>query len=230
MRTLKYWSVLGILTALLFSSKVNAQIVCPPNDATCPWVTFSESQTFGTCTINWTVRMRLCAGVLQYQYTSMSTSGDCSFWKDSTIQQILDLFVMQKAMGDASFGSLPGYSIPFCPTTQQQVQFFTSSCYIWQKCTYNTTAEAPVCDPPENNPGVPPTRKVDTWTRHDCGISCCKRTYEVCVTPSTTGGDLHSNPTDLARINVRLLTRERIIPCTKNTDGTWTTRPCNDGC
>ena len=166
---------------------------------------------------------------MQNKYISKTLSGDCSFWKDSSLDQLIDLIIMTDAW-EAIGGQFGCPTTPICPTTQLEVEFITSSCYKWQKCTYTTTTDAPICDPPEHNPGPAPGSSVDVWTWHDCGVSCCKRTYKFCEDPPVTGGTgLDDKELNLHRIHIDLISKERIIPCTDNSNGYWP-EVCNDGC
>lgn len=175
------------------------------------------------------VSFRMCGGNVEINYNGLTEtdewSGACEFFKDSSLMQLADLVILD----GISEGLIP---VPVgitwdpgpCtnpPTGQTQVQFITTSCYIWQVCTYNTLPGPPVsCDPPENPPGPPPGNQVQVWTWHDCGTACCERDYNVCVDP--TSGFLID----------RLIDQHIINPpgCSKNADGTWTSRACNNGC
>lgn len=176
------------------------------------------------------VKVRMCGGVPQINFSGLTETPDftgaCDNFKDTSLMQLADLILLNAWASAGSGGTLPpGYNFDISPCTNppsgiNEVQFITTSCYIWQVCTYHTTSDAPICNPPENNPGPAPGNKVDVWTWHDCGTACCKRTYNICSDP-THGG-----------LVVRLIDQHIIDPpgCTKNADGTWTTRKCNNGC
>jgi hypothetical protein len=217
---------------------------CPGPGAGCSgWTSFGMTVPLGNgaptdCSLNITAQYRICAGVLQYQYLSFSAVGDCSFWKDSTLQQLVDLMVIEGSMGDAYSTS----GLPLCPTTVTQVQFFVSACYIWQDCKYKTTVDVPICTPPDHNPGPAPGSTVDVWSWHGCGNSCCQRTYNVCVnnstglpaTPANYSAILagfNINIENLQNINVTIVSKIRLIPCDGNNGfGTQWSAQCNDGC
>ncbi len=220
------------------------QANCPgPGSGCSSWTTFGMSVPLGEgapdgCTLSISAQYRICAGVLQYQYTSFSKTGNCSFWQDSTIMQLVDLMVIEGSMADAYHTS----GLPLCPTSVSQVEFYVSACYIWQDCKYNTTVDAPICTPPDNNPGPAPGSTVDVWSWHGCGNSCCKRTYNVCVQNST---GLPATPTNytairlgfeqnienLTNVNVTIVSKVRMTPCDGNNGiGTQWSTSCNDGC
>lgn len=211
----------------LSSNSLRAQ--CPPVEPGCgAWIPLSKTINFGDCQMAINGQYRLCGAVLQYQVFGYTLTGTgCNFWKDSSLQQLADVFMIGQANKDAAL-NIPGYSVPYCPTQVQQVEFFVSSCYIWQKCTYETTSAPPICDPLENNPGPAPNNHVDVWTWHPCGVSCCKRTYQVCIDPGVYNPE--SWPADLNGVHVTLISKQRVIPCTDNANGKWTSRDCNDGC
>jgi len=200
---------------------------CSPTD----WINLGPQGPFdfNGCEFSFgDVQIRICSGVPEITYSGLTEtdewSGACEFWKDSSIVQLADLIILN-AWANGSGTYPPGYdfSISPCtnpPTGTNEVQFVTTSCYIWQDCKYHTTSAPPVCNPPENNPGPAPDNMVDVWTWHDCGTACCKRTYNICS--DAIGGGLV----------VRLIDQHIINPpgCTKNADGTWTTRACNNGC
>ncbi len=187
---------------------------------------------FNGCAFSFTdVQIRMCGTTPEINYTGLSETpsytGACDEFKDSSLMQLGDLILLNAWANGGNAGTLPpgyNFSISACtnpPTGTNEVQFITTSCYIWQVCTYNTLPGPPVsCDPPENPPGAPPGNQVQVWTWHDCGTACCKRTYNICSDP-THGG-----------LVVRLINQHIINPpgCTKNADGTWTTRACNNGC
>ena len=213
---------------------------CPGPGAGCTgWTPFGMTIPLGSgapsdCSLTVSAQYRICGGVLQYQYLSYSAMGDCSFWKDSTLQQIVDLMLIEGSMQSA-YGTS---GLPICPATVSQVEF-----YIWQDCKYVTSTTTPVCTPPDNNPGAPPGGVVDVWTWHGCGNSCCKRTYNVCVnnssglpnTPANYSGIYTSfliNTENLQNINVTITSKVRVTPCDDNNGvGTQTwSATCNDGC
>ena len=213
--------ILVVLSAFscLIAGAVQAQPRTLCTDGSCPdvvWQPFSFTKHVAGCDISVTGQFRICNGVLQYRYNVESATGTgCSLLKDSTLWQLVDLFLI----GDAN--TQPGVpSIPNCPTTVQQVQFITTACYIWQDCTYPVKQEDPVCDPPNPNPGKPANGTVDVWYWQDCGTACCVRTYDVCKgnNPDSPGSNL------IITIHDKHLT----APC--SSDALFTPLHCNDGC
>ncbi len=103
-------------------------------------------------------------------------------------------------------------------STSTVVQFYSANCWVWQKCTYEITGATPVCDT-DPQPTVPPSEQIDIWTWHNCGRTCCKRTYEVCV-----NADISSFGRG---VEIRNMTREKIGTCS---DANKFQKPCQDGC
>ncbi len=169
------------------------------------------------------VQYRNCGGKMEINYSGLTETdiypGGCEFFKDSSLMQLADLIIMNW-MGSLSSGlgfGTPGPCDGGAGGYLTSVQFITTSCYIWQGCTYNTEPGPPVsCTPPDNPPGPPPGSQVTVWTWHSCGTACCERDYSIC-----------SDPDDPLDLDILLTNQQIIGHCTGQSSWSAT---CNNGC
>jgi hypothetical protein len=176
------------------------------------------------CAITITYQWRCCYGsphgTLQYRYSLESHVGaGCAFFKDSSIYQLIDLFLIQAATDNAE-----GATICDGGNASQitHVEFITAACYIWQDCTYPSDGTVPTCVPAYPAHAAPaPGGPVDVWSFHSCGTVCCKRTYSVIdnFTPDYLGN----------QVTVTLISKIRLAPgC--SLEPNFAPKSCNDGC
>jgi hypothetical protein len=193
--------------------------LCDDGLCAVPWTHFVFSKNIAGCTVNVDGEYRVCAGVLQFRYGSQTKTGvGCSLLKDSTLWQLVDLFLIQESQDPAN--PTPGIpALPDCPGGVQQVQFITTACYIWQDCKYNTNNGRPSCSPPY--PPAGPAPVVDVWYWNDCGTTCCERLYNVCKDTSPTA--------PASGIQVTIMSKTRLgAGCTL--EPLFTPVGCSDGC
>lgn len=232
--------------ALLLCGFVLACMFCPANgqlpDAGCPpaseecagELTNLWTSTFTItpqCFIFVTYAYRICAdGSIQFYLKSIEPSTDCEGFTSmevdglslSTLVEYVQLNIMQTMF--ARIGGTFWWPAPNCELepgqTATTVQFYSANCWVWQRCTWDIEATPPVCDT-DPQPAFPPPGglKVDQWSWHNCGRTCCKRTYEICM---RSGVVLNRNV-----MVIQSMTREKIGECS---DQSSFQKPCQDGC
>lgn len=215
-----------IMVAVLFSAQISfAAYECPPEEPGCSeWVydTLITNTDYPTCDIMVIYKYRQCTADYQFHIIEKSTSGNCDdmeeLWSDpqylSAFNEWLDIVMMEK--------SLEGEIVlPPCPGTSLKATFFEASCVVPVKCTYTVVAESRVCEedylepyPDYEEAG---DNKVDIWKLQPCGVTCCKKTFQICEEFDTNG----------SKTNIYLISKEQVGPCT-NPDGF--TKPCTNGC
>ncbi len=181
------------------------------------------------CTLEVNYSYRVCSdGSFQFYIRDILAVNNCEGMTSlevdglslSTLIEYVQLNIMQRNLEDAS----DPWDAPNCETDPGQtstiVQFYSANCWVWQKCTWEIEATPPVCDT-DPQPDFPPPGglSVDKWSWHDCGRTCCKRTYEVCV----RSGEVQFDDVMV----VKSMTREKIGDCS---DQNSFQKPCQDGC
>ena len=95
-------------------------------------------------------------------------------------------------MGD--LGNIPDCCPPENNCGIQIVKFYTASCGVWVRCSYEFACQPTIhhprgpngdidCPQPWNNNG---NTVVDVWQYQPCGDICCEKTYLICKTTSPT--------------------------------------------
>jgi len=168
--------------------------------------------------MTFTYRYRICNGHLEIQYYNITFSyGNFDMLSQSALNELLELYIISKIGSGA---------IPDCSTmlTTNYIKFYTASCGVWLKCTYNIEPQTPNCDMGFSPLPNPQATTVDVWKYQSCGQVCCKKIYEVCKTTNpTTGGNL---------TKVKKITVEKASECENDPNGInpLYDKPCLDGC
>ncbi len=203
---------------------------CPPHGAECDGIEVTETRTFEMytphCTFEAEYTRKNCNdGSFQLVLIGITAIDGCSGFSSleidglslNTFIEIAQLAIIQQLVqtGEPWAGQMAD-----CDATATVVQFYSANCWVWQKCSYDITGATPVCDTPPQ-PQVPPTNKIDIWKWHDCGRTCCKRTYEVCRNPLPVEGNGPQT------IEIRGMTVQKISDCTLKDNFQ---KACSDGC
>jgi len=225
--------VLIVFLLLFLSSGTKAQNVCPPDTGfNCtPWSSsmLIKNTTDPTCVITVFYRWRFCDTQYQIYVDSVQRIGDCTYldenWNNqdysSSFQDWINVIVVEDIVDESA---QPW--VNYCPDTTMKALFYTASCGVWVKCTYNVDSTSIVCDQGWIGPypgyylhGGSGPMKVDYWQWQSCGLTCCKKVYGLCITSSTsqTGYDIH----------MTLISTQKLQPCSDQ--GNYN-KPCTDGC
>jgi len=164
---------------------------------------------------------RICNNVYQIYIDSLTKTGNCDYLNDNpsatSFQDWLNLVLIEETT------NLSGINPPNdCPDMSLKVIFYTATCGLWVKCEYTVDSTSRVCDTdwqgsyPDYSAGE--VRKIRFWKWQSCGITCCKKTYSICKSLSTSGGYI---------IHINSVTKEKIGNCTNPENFT---QPCQDGC
>jgi len=216
-----------LMLILVFSpNDLESQSLCPPDTGTnCSnWAIgiFTTSTVKPKCNLFVRYRWRNCDGNYQIYVDEVNKTGNCELLIQdddmTSFQEWLDLVLIEEIT------NLPGqYPPEDCPNTNQKVIFYTATCGIWVKCQYTVLEENRVCDddwrgptPDYDNGG---NRVVDHWKWQPCGITCCKKTYNICRQPVIG--------TAAYTIQIKGVTKMKIGECS-NPEGF--TSPCDSGC
>jgi hypothetical protein len=225
-KTLLLFTFTFILLNMLFTTFSSAQNICPPDTGSnCnPWqfATYQTTTDNPDCNLSVYYHYRICNNVYQIYIDSLIKSGNCNYLNDNSgatsFQDWLNLVLIEETTN--LYGINPAHD---CPDSSLKVIFYTASCGLWVKCEYTVDSTSRVCDPdwrgeyPDFSLGG--KRKIRFWKWQSCGITCCKKTYSICKTPSTTGSGYI--------IHINSVSKQKIGNCT-NPDNFI--QPCQDGC
>lgn len=197
--------VLFSLTEL--SAQWDNNIVCPGDSSHCPWrdtvterkvqLSFKHDQY-----ANVTYRYRICNGILEIDILSVTTIDNAGnlrtfsieHYEFKSLRSSVELGVMTDHFRQIGIDSLPRNVLTDttnCADTATYVNFFTASCGVFLNCKYDRTSSSRVCDSgyappyPEIMDTVP---KVVFQKWQPCGYNCCKKTFRICRSLSSTGG------------------------------------------
>lgn len=165
-----------------------------------------------------TYRFRLCNGIYQFKVDDFQALDNGLFldtlrvyhYNYTVFSDLIDLYLIQKKFAFLGID------------TTYLVQTYKASCGIWLSCNYNVDTASPFCDygieRPYPHDGISLHLPIYKW--HDCGIGCCKKTYEVYKTESSTN---HT----IIKVNNILIERLALPECTEE----WKfAKPCEVGC
>jgi len=167
---------------------------CPPTTGDCtPWSanTTAYPQYASGCQAEVVYKMRDCNGQLEVYVVSVTLLGPCANQNGQQIEEHVyngyAEMMVRELMRTLLFGpSLT--NIPDCDGTDPLVtRFFTASCGLWVKCTYEVVPPnvSEDCDrgaiPTFYTDPVSGKSYVDYWKWLSCGTTCCKREYKVCM-------------------------------------------------
>lgn len=169
--------------------------------------------------LTYTYRYRICNGHLEIMYYDVEF-GDPNNW-EMLSQSAFTEFIELHIIGRIGSGTIPDCSSGL---TTNFIKFYTASCGVWLKCTYNVEPQTPDCEMGFSPLPDPQATTVDVWKYQSCGQVCCQKTYEVCKTPDPTfGGTL----TKVKKISV-----QKASECENDPNGInpLYNKPCLDGC
>jgi hypothetical protein len=224
-RNLKKKIIIQIVLLLVSYIYLNGQSICPPESGiNCTdWFygIYNTSTENPDCVLSINYHYRICDGVYQIYIDSLAKTGNCQFLTGenaSSFQDWLNLLMIEEISGL--------YTHPIiseCPDSSIKVIFYTATCGLWVKCTFEINEESKVCDEDWRGdiPGYQSGGKMyyDVWKWQNCGLTCCKKTYSICKHTNTSTGAY--------TIEIKGMTKQKVGDCT-NPDGF--TKPCQDGC
>lgn len=209
---------------------------CPPDDSCTTWTSHADTiklTYFSDVSGLVFYRVQNCNGVVRFIIDSAIAIENGNFldtfriyhYDFSTFRNLLELGLMRKITKDSS--TIPNCSVDSLIT----VQFYTAMCGVWVKCSYKVNPTTVICDS-GFSPPMPHYFKdgdwwVDHYRWHECGRTCCERTYTICLSSS-------SSPFFGKNIKIKEINRKRIGSCTlQNQFRDWRTGnlvPCGDDC
>lgn len=238
---MKRFRLLPLLTVIALIINISQYTLCqvpncPPIKPECaPWSSWTPKTwdlNSPDCHIAIEYRKRVCqpGNVEELEYRIISVSGNCTqmqnldimHYKLNSLNEFIDILFLEELANSNN------YKFTDCSTGGKLTRkFYTATCGVFVKCTYNITASEPICDQgydlpaPDYTQGG--TRKVDVYKWQSCGEACCERVYNVCVTPAGTTA---------SNIRIELLQRNKLGNCTQEPGGISPKydKPCESGC
>lgn len=248
MKLLFFSSLFIIFSLAELSAQWDNNIVCPGDSSHCPWIdTVSERKvqlSFKHDQYAYvTYRYRICNGVLEVDVLSVTTIDNAGNFRTfsiehyefKTLRSAVELGVMTDHFRQIGIGNLPrntGGDTTNCADTATYVSFFSASCGIFVNCTYERTNASRSCENGYNPPypeiiqnGLP---KVVYSKWQPCGYNCCKKTYRICRSLSSTGGATSNSQ---AQSSILRITESQITSVTNcSLQSKYGSKPCYTNC
>lgn len=191
------------------------------------WTTQNLTYTIPNtnCIISCNYRFRVCNGVFQWEYTNVTSTGNCTFMQNfnylhysfSSVNELLDMLIL------SDFND--NQVIRNCENgTTNTAMFYSAACGIWLSCEYDIAPQTPRCEQGYDDVPAPGPTTVKTWKWQPCGVTCCQRVYNICN---------QLNPvTNVRTTIINAMTKTKIGNCTQEPGGSAPkyAKPCEDGC
>lgn len=205
MKFLLYF-VLFFISISTLSAQWDNDIVCPGDSSHCEWRDTVRNQLVHLSArhdqyADVLYRYRYCNGVLEIDVLSVTTidnAGDLrkfeiEHYEFSALRSAIELGLMTVHIQTIGHDSIPTADTNCSERTVSYVNFFTASCGIFLHCVLAYDSTSKVCDRNFDESyyawhGVevsPLNIRVSKW--HKCGYNCCKKTYKICKSKSSTG-------------------------------------------
>jgi hypothetical protein len=183
-------------------------------------------------------------GVLEVDVLSVTTidnAGDLltfsiEHYEFKSLRSAVELGVMtdhEREIGIPGLPTIiPGKLDYSCTDTVTYVNFFTASCGIFVNCTFRRTSSRRTCDrgyDPSWHPDFVDTMPKVTYQKwQPCGYNCCKKTYRICRSLSSTGGATSNSQ---AQSSILRITESEITSVTDcSLQSKYGSKPCYTNC